>query len=76
MIMIDCHHYYQGEEKYTFVENVINPQSVTILIKGPHKHILTQIKDAVNDGLRAVKNAIEDGRLLLLFILVVIYCYC
>ena len=28
---------------------------------GPNKHTLTQIKDAVRDGLRAVKNAIEDG---------------
>ena len=24
--------------------------------------LLTQIKDAVHDGLRAVKNAIEDGK--------------
>ncbi|CAG8489608.1 8406_t:CDS:2, partial [Racocetra fulgida] len=37
-----------GEEKYTFVEEVKNPKSVTILIK-------------VRDGLRAVKNAIEDN---------------
>ena len=29
--------------------------------KGPNKHTLTQVKDAVHDGLRAVKNAIEDG---------------
>jgi len=28
---------------------------------GPNKHTITQIKDAVNDGLRAVKNALEDG---------------
>ncbi|XP_072044633.1 T-complex protein 1 subunit zeta-like [Amphiura filiformis] len=50
-----------GEDKYTFVEDCKNPQSVTILIKGPNKHTLSQIKDAVHDGLRAVKNAIEDG---------------
>ncbi|XP_047510993.1 T-complex protein 1 subunit zeta [Pieris napi] len=49
-----------GEEKYTFVENCKNPQSVTILIKGPNKHTLTQIKDAIRDGLRAINNAIED----------------
>jgi hypothetical protein len=30
---------------------------------GPNKHTLTQIKDAVRDGLRAVKNAIEDQHL-------------
>ncbi|XP_065891823.1 T-complex protein 1 subunit zeta-like [Dysidea avara] len=50
-----------GETKYTFVENVKDPHSVTILIKGPNKHTITQIKDAIHDGLRAVKNAIEDG---------------
>jgi T-complex protein 1 subunit zeta len=50
-----------GEEKYTFVEECKNPLSVTILMKGPNKHTLTQIKDAIHDGLRAVKNAIEDG---------------
>ena len=43
------------------MEEVLNPRSVTILIKGPNKFTLTQIKDAVHDGLRAVKNAIEDG---------------
>ena len=32
------------------------------LFSGPNKHTLTQIKDAVHDGLRAVKNAIEDGK--------------
>ena len=52
----------QGEEKYTFVEECQNPQSVTMLIKGPNKHTLAQIKDALHDGLRAVKNAIEDGQ--------------
>ncbi|KAI4814213.1 hypothetical protein KUCAC02_003416 [Chaenocephalus aceratus] len=50
-----------GEEKYTFIEDCSNPRSVTLLVKGPNKHTLTQIKDAVRDGLRAVKNAIEDG---------------
>ncbi|XP_075983388.1 chaperonin containing TCP1 subunit 6 [Anticarsia gemmatalis] len=49
-----------GEDKYTFVEQCKNPQSVTILIKGPNKHTLAQIKDAVRDGLRAINNAIED----------------
>ena len=35
--------------------------SLPLLIEGPNKHTITQIKDAVHDGLRAVKNAIEDG---------------
>eukprot|EP00198_Chlamydomonas_reinhardtii_P005174 XP_001694510.1 T-complex protein, zeta subunit [Chlamydomonas reinhardtii] len=50
-----------GEEKYTFVEGVKNPHSCTILIKGPSDHVIAQIKDAVRDGLRAVKNGIDDG---------------
>eukprot|EP00267_Zea_mays_P053426 XP_020406549.1 T-complex protein 1 subunit zeta 1-like [Zea mays] len=50
-----------GEEKYTFVENVKNPHSCTILIKGPNDHTIAQTKDAVRDGLRSVKNTIEDG---------------
>lgn len=49
-----------GEDKFTFVEEVKNPKSVTLLIKGPNAHTLAQINDAARDGLRAVKNAIED----------------
>ena len=49
-----------GENKFTFVEECKNPLSVTILMKGPNKHTLNQIKDAVRDGLRAVNNAIDD----------------
>jgi len=50
-----------GEEKYTFIEGVANPFSCTILVKGPNKHTITQIQEAVRDGVRAVKNTIEDG---------------
>lgn len=49
-----------GEDKYTFVEDVRHPQSCTILIKGPNDHTIAQIKDAVRDGLRAVKNTLDD----------------
>jgi len=49
-----------GENKYTFIEECKNPSSVTLLVKGPNKHTITQIKDAIRDGLRAVKNAVED----------------
>lgn len=53
-----------GEEKYTFVEDVQNPRSCTVLIKGPADYTLAQIKDAIRDGLRAVKNTIEDGAII------------
>ncbi|WFD29769.1 T-complex protein 1 subunit zeta [Malassezia sp. CBS 17886] len=52
-----------GEEKYTFVEDVRDPKSVTLLIKGPNSHTLNQIQDAIRDGLRSVKNAVEDRTL-------------
>uniref|UniRef100_A0A7S3I7L4 Chaperonin n=2 Tax=Choreotrichia TaxID=141411 RepID=A0A7S3I7L4_9SPIT len=53
-----------GEETYTFLEGVRNPFSCTILIKGAHPHVISQIKEAVRDGLRAVANAVTDGFLL------------
>ncbi|CAD6578423.1 MAG: T-complex protein 1 subunit zeta [Tremellales sp. Tagirdzhanova-0007] len=49
-----------GEEKYTFVEDVKEPKSVTMLVKGPNAHTMSQIQDALRDGFRSVKNAIED----------------
>ena len=49
-----------GEEKYTFVTEPKDPKSVTLLIKGPNSHTITQIKDAVRDGLRSVYNMIVD----------------
>jgi len=49
-----------GDEKYTFVEDVKFPKSCTLLIKGPNEHTIAQIKDAVRDGLRAVKNTLDD----------------
>mmetsp|Transcript_63196 Transcript_63196/g.131453 ORF Transcript_63196/g.131453 Transcript_63196/m.131453 type:complete len:544 (-) Transcript_63196:124-1755(-) len=52
-----------GEDKFTFVEDVKQGKSCTILIRGPNKHTIDQIKDAVRDGLRAVKSALEDKAL-------------
>lgn len=49
-----------GEDKFTFVEECKNPLSVTLLVKGPNSFTINQIKDAIRDGLRAIKNAIED----------------
>merc|ERR1719230_2086581 len=51
------------EEKYTFIEGVKNPHSCTILIKGPNEHSISQMKDAIKDGLRSVQNTIEDSGL-------------
>ena len=51
-----------GEDKYTFVEECPRTQSVTLLVKAPNKHTITQIKDAIHDGLRSVNNALSDGK--------------
>ncbi|KAK7196691.1 chaperonin TCP20 [Novymonas esmeraldas] len=51
--------YTLGDDKYTFVENATKGKSCTLLVKGPNDHTIAQIKDAVRDGLRAVKNAFE-----------------
>jgi len=48
------------DEKYTFIEGVKNPHSCTILIKGSTDHAISQMKDALRDGLRAVQNAVDD----------------
>jgi len=61
-----CEEFYEyvlGENKYSFLEGCKDPKSVTILIKAANKHTMTQIKDAVRDGLRAIKNTIDDGYL-------------
>jgi chaperonin GroEL (HSP60 family) len=34
-------------------------------VTGPNDHTIAQIKDAVRDGLRAVKNTIEDEAVVL-----------
>ena len=52
-----------GDDKYTFIEGVENPFSCTILIKGPNDYSIAQTKEAIRDGLRAVKNTMEDKAL-------------
>ena len=60
-----CGHVYEetyGDDKFTFVEDCgMDAQSCTLLIQGPNQLTIDQIKDAVKDGLRAVKNAVEDN---------------
>ena len=50
-----------GEDKYTFVEDCgATAQACTLLLQGPNQLTVEQVKDAVRDGLRAVKNVVED----------------
>jgi len=57
----EFYEYVLGENKYSFLEECKEPKSVTILIKAANKHTITQIKDAIRDGLRAIKNTFDDG---------------
>ena len=52
--------YPSEEKKFTFVEKLNGHCPLTLLIKGPNKHTLTQIKGAIINALRANKNAIDD----------------
>lgn len=56
--------YTLGDDKFTFIENAKVGRSCTLLIKGPNDHTIAQIKDAVRDGLRAVKNAYESNQVI------------
>jgi T-complex protein 1 subunit zeta len=51
------------DQKYTFVEDCPAASSCTLLLQGPNSLTVHQIQDAVKDGLRSVKNAIEDKAL-------------
>lgn len=52
-----------GEETYTFVQGVKNPKSCTVLVNGPNAHTITMLKDALKDGLRCVRNAYLEKKL-------------
>ena len=52
-----------GDDRFTFVEQVREAKSCTILIRGPNKHTIDQIQDATRDGLRACLGALTDKTL-------------
>jgi len=43
---------------------------------GPNDHTIAQIKDAVRDGLRSVKNTIEDECVVLVSTLYILKFFC
>jgi len=49
-----------GEEKYTFFENVSNPFSGTIIIKGRSSFIRKQIENSLYSAMKTLKLGIED----------------
>ena len=42
------------------MEGAKEPKSCTILVKGPNDHTISMLKEAIRDGLRAVKNIYDD----------------
>lgn len=51
--------YTLGEDKFTFMEDLKEPTSCTVLIRGPNAFTIGLINESLRDGLRAVKNTIE-----------------
>mmetsp|Transcript_2012 Transcript_2012/g.4100 ORF Transcript_2012/g.4100 Transcript_2012/m.4100 type:complete len:376 (-) Transcript_2012:142-1269(-) len=54
-----------GEEKFTFIENVSNPFSGTILIKGMNNFLTKNTEEIIRDGIKTIKLCFEDDGYLL-----------
>lgn len=51
-----------GGEEMMFVENCQNPKAVSILLRGGTEHVVDELERGMNDGLRVVACALEDGK--------------
>merc|ERR1711907_532234 len=51
--------YNLGDEKFTFMEELKDPNSCTVLIRGPNSFTINLINESLRDGLRAVKNTLD-----------------
>ncbi|MEM0315527.1 MAG: thermosome subunit beta [Archaeoglobaceae archaeon] len=51
-----------GDEKMVFVEGCKNPKAVTILVRGGTEHVVDEIARGIEDAIRVVACAIEDGK--------------
>ena len=51
-----------GGEEMIFVENCLNPKAVSILLRGGTEHVVDELERSMNDGLRVVACALEDGK--------------
>jgi len=51
-----------GGEEMTFVEDCSNPKAVSILLRGGTEHVVDELERGMNDALRVVGVAIEDGK--------------
>ena len=51
-----------GGEEMMFVEDCQNPKAVSILLRGGTEHVVDELERGMNDGLRVVACALEDGK--------------
>jgi len=51
-----------GGEEMTFVEDCSNPKAVSILLRGGTEHVVDELERGMNDALRVVGVALEDGK--------------
>ncbi|MCS7130349.1 MAG: thermosome subunit, partial [Archaeoglobaceae archaeon] len=51
-----------GDEKMVFIEGCKNPKAVTILVRGGTEHVVDEIARGIEDAIRVVGCAIEDGK--------------
>jgi thermosome len=51
-----------GGEEMIFVEECQNPKAVSILLRGGTEHVVDELERGMNDALRVVAVAMEDGK--------------
>ena len=51
-----------GDEKMVFVTGCKNPKAVTILVRGGTEHVVEEIARGIEDAVRVVACAVEDGK--------------
>jgi thermosome len=51
-----------GDEKMVFVTGCKNPKAVTILVRGGTEHVVEEIARGIEDAVRVVSCALEDGK--------------
>lgn len=51
-----------ADSQMTFIMGCKNPKAVSILIRGGTEHVIAEVERAMNDALKVISVAIEDGR--------------
>jgi len=52
-----------GDEKMVFVTGCKNPKAVTILVRGGTEHVVEEVARGIEDAVRVVGVALEDGKI-------------